>query len=87
MSRPAKIKFHDSSNTSSEFDNVYQYLSKTDLGSFRFIFDELNNKLFLQVKKSGDNYFSSILSIDEDGNLETTGTQTPSATIEDYGRS
>lgn len=69
-----------------ELANIYRFLSKLDLGPFRFYFDNENDALYLQVRSLDTKFYDSVAKIDRDGNLTTTGTMTASTAIESPGR-
>jgi len=84
--RPAK-KLKHRGNVDKEFDSVYQHLAKADWGPFRLFYCPINEAIYIQVKTTRDALtYSSVLKIDRNGNLSTTGTHTPSTTLENPGR-
>jgi hypothetical protein len=67
-----------------EFDNIYGFLSKLFTGSFRFYYHKDDGKLYLQDMLNGQ--WTSVATIDHDGNIEATGTITGSCTLKNPGR-
>ena len=85
-SRPAKRTLHSDPRIDMEFRDVYHHLRKVDLGPFRFIYDDENDALYLQVKEKNLKYYTSVLKINRDGDLSYTGATHKNATLENPGR-
>lgn len=69
-----------------EFKNVYEFLTKMDLGAFSFYYNESNGKLYLQHFNQETQQNDSVARIDSDGNLDVTGAVNGAVTLENPGR-
>jgi hypothetical protein len=70
-----------------EFDNLYRHASRSsELGPFKWMYDESTGKLFLLHWDQGTKQYTSVLRIDKDGNVDAAGTVTGSVTLEQPGR-
>ena len=82
---PAKRHRHGDKLVDSEFSRVYDTLKLVNLGPFRFVYSDEENALYMQVKPRDGGRYVSVMKVDRDGNLSTTGTHTASATLENLG--
>ena len=85
MARPTKKHPHKGV-ADREFTNVYEHLSKVDLGPFRFYFDSANNYLYLQYKAAGMTYYVSIARWHSTGAFDTLGPHTGPGGLPSPGR-
>lgn len=82
--RPVQKRFvFKSPDLEISMDEIYRNLGGLFLGPFRFVYSELYSKLYLQANSGAG--WSSVASIDLNGNISAAGSFTASATFPRLG--